>query len=59
MDLFDQGEKLRTNTTHFRDKKTGELNRSFKKETETSKYMLSVKVKEKNTGKLYNIPGGV
>ena len=59
MDLFDQGEKLRTNTTHFRDKETGELNKSFKKETEKSKYMLSVRVKEYNTGKLYMVPGGV
>ena len=58
MDLFDQGEKLRTNTVHFRNKETGELSRCFRQETETSKYSLSVKVKEKNTGKQYRVPVG-
>ena len=58
MDLFDQGEKLKTDTMHFRDKETGELSRCFKQETETSKYMMSVKVKEKNTGKQYSVPVG-
>ena len=58
MDLFDQGEKLRTNTMHFRNKQTGELSRCFKQETETSKYRLSVKIKEKNTGKQYRVPVG-
>ena len=58
VDLFDQGENLRTNTMHFRDNETGDLSRCFKQETETSKYMLSVKVKKKNTGKQYRIPVG-
>ena len=58
MDLFDQEEKLKRDTMHFRDKETGELSRCFKQETETSKYMFSVKVKEKNTGKQYRVPVG-
>ena len=58
MDLFDQGEKLRANTMHFRDKETGELRSRFKRETEMSKQMLSVKVMERNTGKEYVIPVG-
>lgn len=58
MDLVDQGEKLRTNTMHFRDKATGELRRRFKRDSEMSKQMLSVKVMERNTGKEYVIPVG-
>ena len=58
VDLFDRGEKLRTNTMHFRDKETEKLSRCFKQESETSKYMLSVKVKEKSTGEQYRVPVG-